>query len=201
MSHLVQPGICNVCMYVCMTGQLVTSQLVCDVTINRPRITSAIANLGFHSQGSLAMLFASDDMPLNEWQYENMYKWCHESRRNYTFANLKAAKMSKRCVFVLVTWPWRLPEEWSETCGSLTVVSAGTMHILALTQLEIQQSDWWRAGIRSINLHIVVECGSGSAINPLFLNHTKAAIAIPSLSAATIVESLWSYGIRLQCVM
>ena len=37
------------------TGQLVTSQLVCDVTINRPRTTSATANLGFHSQSSLAM--------------------------------------------------------------------------------------------------------------------------------------------------
>ena len=37
------------------TGQLVTSQLVCDVTINRPRTTSATANLGFHSQSSVAM--------------------------------------------------------------------------------------------------------------------------------------------------
>ena len=30
--------------------------------------------------------------------------------------------------FVLVTWPWRLPEEWPEACGSLTVVGAGTKH-------------------------------------------------------------------------
>ena len=37
------------------TGQLVTSQLVCDVTINRSRTTSAMTNLGFHSQSSLAM--------------------------------------------------------------------------------------------------------------------------------------------------
>ena len=110
------------------TGQLVTSQLVCDVTINRPRTTSATANLGFHSQSSLAMQFASDIMPLNEWRYENMYKWCHESRRNYTFVNLKATKIAKRCVFVLVTWPWRLPEEWPEARGSLTVVGAGTKH-------------------------------------------------------------------------
>ena len=29
--------------------------------------------------------------------------------------------------------------------------------VLALTQLGIRQSDWWRAGIRSTNLHIVVE--------------------------------------------
>ena len=57
-----------------------------------------------------------------------MYKWCHESRRNYTFVKLKATKISKRCVFVLVTWPWRLPEEWPEACGSLTVVGAGTKH-------------------------------------------------------------------------
>ena len=40
-------------------------------------------------------------MPLNEWYYENMYMWCHESRR---------------------------PEEWAEAWGSLTVVDAGTMH-------------------------------------------------------------------------
>ena len=31
------------------------SELVCDVTINRPRTTSATANLGFHSQSSLAV--------------------------------------------------------------------------------------------------------------------------------------------------
>ena len=86
-----------------------------------------------------------------------MYKWCHESRRSYTFVKLKAKKISKQCDFVLVTWPWRLPEEWPEACGSWTVVGAGTMHVLALTQLGIWQSDWWRAGITSTNLHIVVE--------------------------------------------
>ena len=57
-----------------------------------------------------------------------MYKWCHKSRRNYTFVNLKATKISKRCVFILVTWPWRLPEEWPEACGNFTVVGAGTKH-------------------------------------------------------------------------
>ena len=36
--------------------------------------------------------------------------------------------ISKRCGFVLVTWPWRLPEEWPEACSNLTVVGAGTMH-------------------------------------------------------------------------
>ena len=30
-----------------------------------------------------------------EWMiYENMYKWCHESKRNYTLVNLKATKIS-----------------------------------------------------------------------------------------------------------
>ena len=67
-------------------------------------------------------------MPLNEWWYENMYKWCHESKINYTFVNLKATKISKRFVFVLVTCPRRLPEEWPEACGSLTAVGAGTKH-------------------------------------------------------------------------
>ena len=61
------------------------------------------------------------------WPITN-HKRCHKSRRNYTFVNLKATENSKRCVFVLVTWPWRLPEEWPEACGSLTVVGAGTKH-------------------------------------------------------------------------
>ena len=33
--------------------------------------------------------------------------------------------------------------------------------VLALTQLGIRQSGWWRAGIRSTNLHIVVEQATG----------------------------------------
>ena len=41
-----------------------------------------------------------------------------------------------------VVWPW-------------LVLELST--VLALTQLGIRQSDWWRAGIRSTNLHIVVE--------------------------------------------
>ena len=108
------------------TEPLVTSQLVCDVTINRSRPTSATANLGFHSQSSHVIC---------KWWYafkwmiiRNMYKCCHKSRRNYTFVNLKATKISKRCVYILVTWPWRLTEEWPEACGSLTVVGAGTKH-------------------------------------------------------------------------
>ena len=66
-------------------------------------------------------------------------------------------KTSTWCVFVLVAWPLRLPEEWPEACGSLTVVGARTMHGLALSQLRIQQSDLRKAWIRSINLHIVVQ--------------------------------------------
>ena len=42
-----------------------------------------------------------------------------------------------------VVWPW-------------LVLELST--VFALTQLGIRQSDWWRAGIRSTNLHIVVEC-------------------------------------------
>ena len=89
---------------------------------------SAAVNLGFNCQCSLTMSFTSDDMPLNEWYYENMYKWCHETHRNYPYINPKATKISKRGFFVLVTWPWWLPAEWPEVCGSLTVVGAGTMH-------------------------------------------------------------------------
>ena len=86
-----------------------------------------------------------------------MYKWCHESRRKYTFVKLKATKISKRCVLFwsrgpggyrkndrkrAVVWPWLMLE---------------LSTVLALTQLGIWQSDWRRAGIRSTNLHIVVE--------------------------------------------
>ena len=86
-----------------------------------------------------------------------MYKWCHESRRNYTFVKLKATKISKRCVLFwsrgpdgyrkndrkrAVVWPWLVLE---------------LSKVLALTQLGIRQSDWRRVGIRSTNLHIVVE--------------------------------------------
>ena len=45
-------------------------------------------------------------------------------------------KISKRRVFVLVTWPWRLPDEWLEACGSLTVVGAGTKHGFGTDQIR-----------------------------------------------------------------
>ena len=50
-----------------------------------------------------------------------------------------------------------LPEEWPEVCGSLTWLVLELCTVLALTQLGIRQSDWWRAWIRSTNLHIMVE--------------------------------------------
>ena len=70
---------------------------------------------------------------------------------------IKGHEISKRCVLFwsrdpdgyrkndrkrAVVWPW-------------LVVELST--VLALTQLWIRQSDWRRAGIRSTNLHIVVE--------------------------------------------
>ena len=115
-------------------------------------------------------------MLLNEWWYENMYKWCHESRRNYTFVKLKATKISKRCVLFwsrgpdgyrkndrkrAVVWPW-------------LVLELST--VLALTQLGIRQSDWRRVGIRSTNLHIVVECKS--------MHEFVCIIKIPSWTVA-----------------
>ena len=84
--------------------------------------------LWFSLPSSLAMKFTGDDMQLNEWYYEIMYKWCHDTRGNCPFINLKATKTSKRCVLVLVAWSWRLLEEWLEACGSLTMVGAGFMH-------------------------------------------------------------------------
>ena len=73
------------------------------------------------------MQFTSDDMSVKEWYYENLYKWCRETRRNHPFVKLWTTKISKRFAFVLDTWSWRLPEEWPEACGSITVVGAGTM--------------------------------------------------------------------------
>ena len=86
-----------------------------------------------------------------------MYKWCHESRRNYTFIKLKATKISKRCVLF---WS-RGPDGYRKNDGKRAVVWPWLVlelsTVLALTQLGIRQSDWRRAGIRSTNLHIVVE--------------------------------------------
>ena len=55
----------------------------------------------------------------------------------------------------IVVWPW-------------LVLELST--VLALTQLGIQQSDWWRAGIRSTNLHIVGECIFLNANHGVFIN-------------------------------
>ena len=83
---------------------------------------------------------------MNEWYCKSMYKSYHEIKRNFPFMNLKATKISKRCVFVLVTWPWWLLDEWLE--GSLNVVGAGTMHGF---DSDLMQSR------NQVNLHIVVE--------------------------------------------
>ena len=39
-----------------------------------------------------------------------------------------ASTISKRYVYVFVTRPWLLLEEWAEACGSLIMVHAETMH-------------------------------------------------------------------------
>ena len=87
-------------------------------------------------------------MPLNEWYYVKMYTWWHRTSRKYPFIDIKATEISKRCVYVLVTWPWRLPEEWPEACSTLTVVGAGIMHGFGTDPLR--QSDWRKVGIRSL---------------------------------------------------
>ena len=94
-------------------------------------------------------------MPLNEWWYENIYKWCHESRRNYTFVNLKATRSD-----AFLFWS-RDPDGYRKNDRKRAVVWLWLVlepcTVLALTQLGIRQSDWWRVGIRSTNLHTVVE--------------------------------------------
>ena len=84
--------------------------------------------------------------------------WYHESRSNYTFVKSFRPRKFRSDAFLFwsrgpdsyrkndrkraVVWPW-------------LVLQLST--VLALTQLGIRQSDWRRAGIRSTNLHIVVE--------------------------------------------
>ena len=63
-----------------------------------PFWTHAHAFSLYDSQCSLAMQFTSDDIRLNEWYNENMYKRCHESRGTCPFININDTKVSKRCV-------------------------------------------------------------------------------------------------------
>ena len=53
--------------------------------------------------------------------------------------------------FVLVTWPWRLPEEWPEACGSLTVIGAGIMHGFGTDPIR-NQTIWLMESRNQVNL-------------------------------------------------
>ena len=86
-----------------------------------------------------------------------------------------------------VVWPW-------------LVLQLST--VLALTQLGIRQSDWRRAGIRSTNLHIVVECRIIVSISVLSLGCCPCAIQWGintefSLSAAPNVDYMSLNGLLL----
>ena len=76
------------------------------------------------------------------WIYKNMYSQiyeiiCHQNS-------------------IISIWPQTLlPRKNIITPDIWCTLQLST--VLALTQLGIRQSDWWRAGIRSTNLHIVVE--------------------------------------------
>ena len=56
-------------------------------------------------------------------------RWMNDITKIYTSDAMKLVEISHLyiSIFVLVMWPWRLPEEWPEICGSLTVVGAETM--------------------------------------------------------------------------
>ena len=133
-------------------------------------------------------------MLLNEWYYENIHKWCHESRRNYTFVKLKATKISKRCFLFwsrgpdgyrkndrkrAVVWPW-------------LVLELST--VLALTQLGIRQSDWRRAGIRSINLHIVVECEINQSLPFMVVFMSNFNWLFTRVSSLVLLEFWWNFS-------
>ena len=69
-----------------------------------------------------------------------------------------------------VVWPWLV----LELCT-----------VLALTQLGIRQSDWWRAEIRSTNLHIVIEY-----ITNTYLHHSASLSQFITL--LEILPWLWN---------
>ena len=73
----------------------------------------------------------------------------------------------------LILWSW--PQPW-------LVLELST--VLALTQLGIRQSDWRRAGIRSTNLHIVVEYPTWNIL-------TYDGMVLYSGRASAIIIVLW----------
>ena len=106
--------------------------------------------------------------------------------------------------------------------GSLTVVGVGTKHgFSALTQLGIQQSDWWRAGIRSTNVQTVVEyythaCPislnivnmASSMIGFMILTKTKSPASVSVISTNALIaliipfcyKNVWNKTPRIEMV-
>ena len=111
-------------------------------------------------------------------------KWCYETRRYLLNRNVQALTISNQYFFVLVTWSWPLPEDCPDACCNLTTTyhtlplsTASTVALwelceaadsggqdvtmpctgLELTWLRTRQLYWWIIGIRSNNLHFVVE--------------------------------------------
>ena len=81
-----------------------------------------------------------------------------------------------------VVWPWLV----LELCK-----------VLALTQLGIQQSDWWRAGIRSTNLHIVVKLlitTSPSSLSLLITSQSSLSLLITSPSAIIRQQNILTWN-------
>ena len=70
--------------------------------------TASDVTIGVWRDNQQATNHERNDNP--EWYYKNMYKWCHETRRNHPLLNLNATKVSKLGVFASDTWPWRFPK-------------------------------------------------------------------------------------------
>ena len=89
-----------------------------------------------------------------------------ESRRNRPSKDLKATTVSKRSVFVLITWSWPLPELWMEACGSSTDTGPGDIYLRLHTwslykEIYEEWSDWlidWSANTRYDIVTYTIAC-------------------------------------------
>ena len=116
-------------------------------------------------------------MSLDSWYCENINKWWYGTWGNNQYRNLQAKvyfEATRFCIVTCFTWPASIPE----VCRLRTVqLVLELCSVWALTWLGIRQSDWWRAGIRSTNLHIVVE---------FVLYGDKVALVVIFSTASTI---------------
>ena len=111
------------------------------ISVLHTRFAAVMRIIFYRDVGEISYLSQSEALNLVMWRV----------RRNYTVVNVKTTKIPKRLVYVFFC------HVALTATGSMTGSVQDLCTVLALTQLEIWQSDWRRAGIRSTNFHIVVK--------------------------------------------